>query len=118
MDQTTTGCLFCRIVRGELGTAFLAENEGAVAFRDVSPRAPTHVLVVPKRHLDDLNGLEDEDRDVAADLLLLARQIARQEGIETSGYRLIVNNGSDAGQTVGHLHLHVLGGARLSEPFG
>jgi histidine triad (HIT) family protein len=118
VEQTDPDCIFCRIVRGEFGTAFVAESDTAVAIRDIQPQAPTHVLVVPRRHLRSLDEVKSEDRQLAGDLLALAAQVARQEGIVESGYRVLTNNGPDAGQTVFHLHFHVLGGRRLSGGLG
>ncbi len=109
-------CVFCRIVAGEFGTEFVAESAGAVAFRDLSPQAPTHVLVVPRRHVSALRDLGSEDGAFAGELLLLARQVAAQEGLLDGGYRVTINDGPDAGQTVFHLHLHVLGGRVLATP--
>jgi histidine triad (HIT) family protein len=109
-------CVFCRIVRGEFGTAFVAESEGAVAFRDLHPQAPTHVLVVPRRHIAALRDLGPDDAGLAAELLRLAVEVARQEGITEGGYRVLTNDGPDAGQTVFHLHLHVLGGRPMLAP--
>jgi histidine triad (HIT) family protein len=111
-------CIFCRIVRGELGTPFVAESEHNVAFRDLAPQAPTHVLVVPRQHLASLQDAVPERADVVADALTLAAEIARQEGLLESGYRVITNDGPDAGQTVHHLHFHVLGGAKLQAGLG
>jgi histidine triad (HIT) family protein len=119
MTETThTDCIFCRIARGELGTEFVAENRSAVAFRDIQPHAPTHVLVVPRTHLDSLKHLGTADDGLAGELLALAAEVAHREGIADSGYRVLINTGSDAGQTVLHLHLHVLGGKRLSPGLG
>ncbi|HEY7030730.1 MAG TPA: HIT domain-containing protein [Thermomicrobiales bacterium] len=117
-EQTDPDCVFCRIARGDFGTEFVAESESAVAFRDVHPQAPTHILVVPRRHIASLDDLGPGDRDLASNLLALAAQVAHQEGIVQSGYRVLTNNGADAGQTVFHLHFHVLGGRRLSGGLG
>ncbi len=106
-------CVFCKIVRGDFGTDFVAESESAVAFRDIHPQAPTHVLVVPRRHVASLNDLDADDWQLAAELLRLAVEVARREGISESGYRVLTNTGPDAGQTVFHLHFHVLGGRPL-----
>ena len=114
VERTETDCVFCRIARGEFGTEFVAETETVVAFRDVHPQAPTHVLVVPRRHIASLDALTPADRDLAAELLAVAARVARQEGIVESGYRVLTNHGPDAGQTVFHLHFHVLGGRRLA----
>lgn len=113
-----TDCLFCRIVRGDLGTDFVAESEHGVAFRDRQPQAPTHVLVVPRRHLAGLRDLGPADAAITADLLALAVEVARRDGIVDGGYRVLTNDGPDAGQTVFHLHFHVLGGHQLHVPLG
>lgn len=109
-------CIFCRIVAGEFNTEFVAENEHAVAFNDLSPAAPVHVLVVPRIHISGLGELSDADTHLATACLELANEVARKTGVVESGYRVLTNHGSDAGQTVLHLHFHVLGGKRLHEP--
>lgn len=111
-------CIFCRIIRGDFGTAFVGETEHAVAFRDVQPQAPVHVLVAPRRHVDALRDLGANREAVAGELLGLAADVARQEGLHEGGYRVVINDGPDAGQTVFHLHVHVLGGRKLNEPMG
>ena len=113
-----TDCIFCKIVQGAFGTEFIAESEHAVAFRDIHPAAPTHVLVVPKRHVTGLQELLPGDTGQAGELLALAAAVARSEGIADSGYRIVINDGADGGQSVFHLHLHVLGGRRLSAGMG
>lgn len=118
MADAAAECIFCRIARGELGTPFLAESEHAVAFRDLHPQAPTHVLIVPRRHFGALRDLGPADAAIAADLLTMASEVARREGLHDGGYRVVINDGADAGQTVYHLHAHVLGGRRLREPLG
>jgi histidine triad (HIT) family protein len=110
--QQSESCIFCRIVSGELGTEFVAESEMAVAFHDLHPAAPTHVLVVPRRHVPSLRNLQDPA--TAADLLLLANRVAKEFGLTEGGYRVVANDGPDAGQTVDHLHFHVLGGHKLN----
>jgi histidine triad (HIT) family protein len=109
-------CIFCRIVAGTIPAARVAENERGVAFRDLHPQAPVHVLVVPRRHVDGLAAAADGEELGA--LLLLAREVAEREGVAASGYRVVTNCGTDGGQTVGHLHLHVLGGRALGWPPG
>ena len=109
-------CLFCRIVRGEIPAAIVAENDTAIAFRDIGPQAPVHVLVIPRTHFGSLN--EASDADVLGELLALAQRVAASERVATSGYRVVINTGADGGQSVGHLHLHVLGGRRLKWPPG
>lgn len=112
----TDSCLFCRIAKGEIPTKFVAESDEAVAFRDIDPKAPTHVLVIPRQHLTSLATAEDEE--LLGQLLGLAARVARQEGISESGYRVVANTGPDGGQSVDHLHLHVMGGRRLTWPPG
>jgi len=111
-------CVFCKIVRGELRTELVAESEHGVAFRDLHPQAPTHVLIVPRRHLAALREVTAGDDAMIADLLRLAVTVAEQEGVTDGGYRVLTNDGDEAGQTVLHLHFHLLGGRRLHEPLG
>jgi histidine triad (HIT) family protein len=103
--------MFCRIAAGELGTEFVAQSEHAVAFDDIAPSAPVHVLVVPKRHIESLRDLDDPT--LAGELLKLASQVAKEKGLLDGGYRVVTNDGPEAGQTVFHLHFHVLGGQQL-----
>lgn len=109
-------CLFCRIVRREIPATIVHEDEHTLAFRDIDPKAPTHVLVVPKTHLATLNDATDPA--LVGRLLIAAKDIARAEGIADDGYRTVVNCGTGAGQTVFHLHLHLLGGPGLGWPPG
>jgi histidine triad (HIT) family protein len=109
-------CLFCRIVRREIPATVIREDEHTLAFRDIDPKAPTHVLVIPKVHVASLNGVSDPA--LVGRLLLAAKEIARDEGIDGSGYRTVMNAGADAGQSVFHVHLHLLGGRRLGWPPG
>ncbi len=109
-------CLFCRIVRGEIPAKLVAETPECVAFRDINPQAPTHVLVIPREHVPSLN--EATDPALVGRLALVAADIARTEGIAESGYRTVINTNADAGQTVAHIHLHLLGGRRLGWPPG
>lgn len=111
-------CVFCRIVRGDFGTTFLAESAGAVAFADVAPQAPVHVLVVPRRHVPDLAATSPDDDALLGELLALARRVAHEQGLDDRGYRVLTNTGSDAGQSVFHLHFHVLGGRELGTGLG
>jgi histidine triad (HIT) family protein len=114
--SASDNCLFCRIVRREIPATVMWEDEHALAFRDIDPRAPTHLLVIPKRHFASLN--DAADAALLGRLMLAAREIAEGEGIAESGYRVVVNTGSDAGQSVAHLHLHVMGGRQMSWPPG
>jgi histidine triad (HIT) family protein len=109
-------CLFCRIVAGEIPAEVLVETDSAVAFRDAQPRAPLHVLVVPRTHAVDVGALADTEPATVAELVRVARQLAADAGHES--YRLVFNTGADAGQTVFHTHLHVLAGRPLTWPPG
>ena len=109
-------CLFCRIVRREIPATIVWEDEHSLAFRDIDPKAPTHVLVIPKAHVASLD--EASDAATIGRLALAAAEIARAEGISERGYRTVINTGAEAGQTVFHVHLHLLGGRRLSWPPG
>lgn len=110
-------CLFCDIVAGKIPSQVVREEGEYVAFRDIHPVAPKHVLVVPKRHLANIREAKSSDEALLGRLMLAASEIARQEGL-TGGYRLVVNSGSDGGQTVDHLHVHVVGGRRMAWPPG
>ena len=112
------GCIFCKIVAGQAPAAILYQDEVASAFRDIHPVGPTHVLVVPNRHIVSVNDLTPADESLIGHLVYVAGQVARQEGIDQSGYRLILNTGPDSGQAVFHLHLHVIGGRRMRFPMG
>ena len=110
-------CLFCRIATGEVPATLVAETDRTIAFRDISPQAPTHVLVVPREHHADLAAVTGADPGLATAVLTAAVAVARQEGL-AGGYRLVTNTGQDAGQSVQHLHVHVLGGRGLGWPPG
>jgi len=109
-------CLFCRIVRHEIPATIVAEDEHCLAFQDIAPKAPTHVLVVPKAHVATLDAAQDAT--MLGRVMLMAAEVARQAGIASEGYRTVVNTNAGAGQTVFHLHAHVLGGRHLSWPPG
>jgi histidine triad (HIT) family protein len=111
-------CLFCKIRDGQIPAKMVTEDADAFAFRDINPQAPTHVLVVPKKHIATLNDLSDDDAALVGRMHLLARRIARDEGIAESGYRVLFNTNRGAGQTVFHIHLHLLGGRSLGWPPG
>lgn len=111
-------CLFCKMVNGEIQPDTIFENDQVLAFRDINPQAPTHILVIPKRHITSLNDLTESDAGIVGQMYLAAQQIARQQGIAESGYRTLVNCGDDGGQTVFHLHLHLLGGRIMHWPPG
>ncbi len=112
----TDRCVFCRIAAGLIPSTFVASNAYGVAFRDLNPQAPSHLLVIPRRHVASL--AEATDAAELGALMLLASEVARVEGLADSGYRVVVNTGNDGGQTVHHLHLHVLGGRAMHWPPG
>jgi len=116
MSETTSDCLFCRIVAGGVPADVVAESEHSVAFRDIAPQAPTHLLVIPRRHEPNLGALADHPTELA-DCVVLARTVAAREGLD-DGYRLVTNTGARAHQSVFHAHLHVLGGRDLTWPPG
>jgi histidine triad (HIT) family protein len=111
-------CLFCKVVARSIPAIIVHETDKTLAFRDINPRAPVHVLVIPKEHIDSLLTLEARHAAVLADIHLTVQAVARQEKVSESGFRLVVNNGKDSGQAVGHLHYHVLAGRKLGWPPG
>ena len=113
-----SGCLFCRIAAGEVPAQIVLENEHVLAFRDIHPAAPLHALVIPRKHLAGVHEASPEDAAMLGALVLAARDVAEQLGLEKGGYRLVVNQGADAGQSVLHLHCHVLGGRAMAWPPG
>lgn len=114
----TNSCHFCKIVSGD-GRAEIVYRDGqATAFRDIHPVAPTHILIVPDKHIDSVNALEPKNEGLMGHLFTVARQLAQEEGISESGYRLITNTGADGGQTIFHLHVHLIGGQRMRHPMG
>jgi len=116
--DASNDCIFCRIVAGELPADIVGRSEHAMAFRDRNPQAPVHVLVIPRRHVDNAATVEPDGGPELADMVVLARRVAEDEGVAESGYRLVFNVGEDATNTVPHLHLHVLGGRRMTWPPG
>lgn len=106
-------CLFCKIVAGEIPSTKVYEDDSVLAFRDIAPQAPTHILVIPKCHIPSVAGIREENSAVVAHIFEVIPQIAAQEGLE-NGYRVVSNCGPDAGQTVNHLHFHILGGKTLN----
>ena len=111
-------CLFCKIVAGEIPADVIFESETAIAFRDINPQAPTHVLIIPRRHIATINDLQDGDEATVGDLFLVAAKIAADEGIAEDGYRVVMNCNEGAGQSVFHIHLHLLGGRPMGWPPG
>ena len=103
-------CLFCKIAYGQMSTDFLYENDNLVVFRDINPHAPVHLLIVPKRHIRSINDLTEGDRDILAEMIMTARQMAKKENVDASGYKLLFNVEKGGGQVIFHLHLHLIGG--------
>lgn len=115
---TKEDCIFCKIVAGGIPAAKIYEDERAVAFRDINPQAPTHALVIPRTHVASLNEASETDEALLGHLLLVAARVARDEGHADGGYRTVINTGAGAGQTVFHIHVHLLGGRSLTWPPG
>lgn len=118
MNDRKLDCLFCDIVAGRIPSKKVYEDAHLLAFRDVNPQAPVHILVIPRRHVAGIGSVGDEQALLAGQLLVAAASIARTEGLESDGYRLVINQGRLGGQTVGHLHVHLLGGRQLTWPPG
>lgn len=117
-SKMTDSCVFCKIVSNETKATIVYRDEQVTAFRDVRPVAPTHILIVPNKHIESVGALEVEDEQLMGYLFTVARKLAEEEGISRGGYRLITNTGPDGGQTVFHLHLHLIGGQRMRYPMG
>jgi len=113
-----TDCLFCKMVEGEIEPDTVYEDEYILAFRDINPQAPTHVLIIPKQHIATLNDLEEQHTELLGKMYLAAKKIARQEGLAEDGYRAVINCGKNGGQMVFHIHLHLLGGRAMQWPPG
>ncbi len=111
-------CLFCKIVEGEIPADIIYESDTAIAFRDINPQAPTHVLIIPRKHISTINDITAADQELIGTLFMAAKEIAAQEGIADSGYRVVMNCNEGAGQSVFHIHLHLLGGRGLGWPPG
>ena len=112
-------CLFCKITGGEIPSKFIYEDESVVAFRDINPQAPQHILIVPRKHIESINAFEDDDKDLAAHILVdVIPKLAKDLKIAESGYRVVINTGKDGGQTVPHIHFHILGGRSMQWPPG
>jgi histidine triad (HIT) family protein len=116
--MTEPPCLFCRIAAREIPGDVVHEDDAVIAFRDISPQAPVHVLVVPREHIASLDHANERHQRLLGSLLLAARRIARDEGLVEGGYRTVINTGDDGGQTVDHLHVHLLGGRVMAWPPG
>lgn len=113
-----TDCLFCKFVSGEIKADNVYETDTVLAFRDINPKAPTHVLIIPRKHIATINDLTETDAEAVGELYLAAKEIAKAEGVSDEGYRVVMNCNAAAGQTVFHLHLHLLGGRVFAWPPG
>ena len=111
-------CLFCKIVAGDIPSSKVYEDDSCYAFNDITPQAPTHILIVPRKHIDSLDTVTDDDKEMIGHLLLTAASIARDKGFAENGYRVVVNTNSDGGQTVFHMHVHLLAGRPFVFPPG
>lgn len=111
-------CLFCKIAAGEIPATILQEDTELMAFRDINPQAPTHLLIVPKRHIATINDTDTEDEQLLGRMVLMAKKLAKIEGLSEEGYRLVFNVNSGGGQAVYHIHLHLLGGRQMTWPPG
>jgi len=111
-------CIFCKILAGDIPGTIVYRDEQATAFRDIQPAAPTHILIVPNRHIDSVNMLEEADEQLVGHLIRTAGTLAKQENIAEGGYRIVINTNADAGQTVFHIHVHLIGGQKLKLSMG
>ncbi|MDI6814743.1 MAG: histidine triad nucleotide-binding protein [Dehalococcoidales bacterium] len=112
------GCIFCQIVAGKVPSEILYQDEEAIAFRDINPQAPIHLVIIPKKHIPSLAHLSEAESSLIGHMVNIANELAKEEGISESGYRLVMNCGKEGGQVVPHLHMHLLGGRRLSDTLG
>ena len=112
-------CLFCKIANGEIPSNFVYEDERVIAFRDINPQAPQHVLIVPRKHIASINDFQNDDKELAAHILVdVVPKLAKELKIDESGYRVVINTGDEGGQTVHHLHVHLIGGRSMQWPPG
>jgi histidine triad (HIT) family protein len=111
-------CIFCQIVASKVPSEIVYHDEQVIAFRDINPQAPTHLIIIPKKHIPSLAHLSEAESSLIGDMVTVANQLARREGISESGYRLVINCGEQGGQLVPHLHMHLLGGRKLSDTLG
>lgn len=111
-------CLFCKIIKGEIPSSKVYEDDRIYCFRDITPQAPTHILIIPKKHIESLNAINEEDKELIGYIFAKAKEIAISSGLESNGYRIVMNCGKDGGQTVPHLHFHLLGGREFGWPPG
>jgi len=108
-------CLFCKIANHEQNTDTIYEDEKIIVFKDINPKAPIHLLIVPKKHINSINELEETDRELISDMIFLAKKLALEKGLDKKGYRLTFNVGRGGGQIIDHIHLHLMGGGKINE---
>lgn len=106
-------CIFCKIIKGEIPSQIVYQNESVIAIKDINPKAKVHILVIPRKHIESVNKLEDCDTKLLGEVFAAIQVITKQQGIDESGFSVLINTGSDGGQTVDHLHFHILGGERM-----
>jgi histidine triad (HIT) family protein len=111
-------CVFCKIIAKQIPSQIVYEDDLSIAFHDVNPQAPTHILIVPKKHIPEIHSMTASDKELIGHLFLMAKKIADDMGLDKNGYRMVINNGAGAGQTVFHIHLHILSGRRFVWPPG
>jgi len=111
-------CIFCKIINGQLKSEIVYENDSVLAFKDIDPKAPVHILVLPKKHIQKISDLNQQNKSIVSEMVMAANEIAKKTDIANSGYRLILNCGHDAGQAVFHIHMHLLGGRKMGWPPG
>ncbi|MCK5310879.1 MAG: histidine triad nucleotide-binding protein [Desulfobacteraceae bacterium] len=108
--MNTNDCLFCQIINREIPSEFIYEDDSFVVFKDINPQAPVHLLIVPKKHIRSINDLVDEDKEIMSDILMVGKEMAKQAGVNKSGYKLVFNVEKGGGQLIFHIHLHLIGG--------
>jgi len=118
MVKIMTDCLFCKIVKKEINADIIYENNSVLAFKDINPQSPVHILVIPKKHISSLNELQEQDINILSDLFKAIKKIVKDFNIEKDGYRVVINTNKNGGQEVQHLHFHILGGRQLNWPPG
>ncbi len=116
--MSNNDCLFCKIINKEIEANIVYEDKDILAFKDIHPQAPVHILIIPKQHIEKISDLDEQKKDIISNLILTANSLARDKKIDKQGYRLVFNSGADAGQLVFHIHLHLLGGRKMAWPPG
>ena len=111
-------CVFCKIINGDIAAKKVYENEHIIAFNDIDPKAPVHILVIPKKHIRSINELNSSDINLAGEIILAAKKIAKDQGVDSKGFRVVFNTNDDGGQTVYHIHMHIMGGRQMQWPPG